>query len=733
VSAPAWLGDPLLSAFAKLTAILFLALLGASILRRASPSLRHLLLGTAFGLALLLPLASVALPRLELPWLRTATSTRADRAVGTPIAHSPATARVDADRSTSPPGAAPTTGPRSRPAGSWRHRALACYAAIAALLLLRLGAGFARLVGVSRRARRVDDAPGWSRIVRGEAGRRARVALSPEVPVPLTWGVLRPEILLPAESARWSDDEKRRALRHEQAHVERADWLVQCVARVGCAVYWFHPLVWLAARRLSLEAELAADDRVLLSGVPSVDYADQLLRLARRLRGPGLRAFDAPTMARRHQLSIRIDSILNHRPRRSTMSRARILSVTFCSLCALLVLGPARLVPAVSEAHAAGRETTASTERDTAPSTPLIVAASRGDLAAVRRLLDAGADPNEYDDRPVRRFEMMRSPLGTAARLGHLEIVAALLDAGADVDAAPTGDATALMEAAGQGHDDVFELLLARGADVNAMIRGDGTPLIAAARGGHGELVARLLAEGADPDVAVRGDGSPLINAARSGDLESMRLLLDAGAAPERYVPGDETPLYHAIRSGEPEAVRLLLDAGVDVEAEIPGDGNALIVAADRGNEEIVELLLERGARADAGVSGDGNALIVAARDGNYDLVRLLLDSGADVDAGVRGDGNPLIMAAAAGHLDVVELLLDRGADVDRVVPGDENALIRAAEGGHYDVVRALLERGADVNKRVRANGEIRTALVMASRRGHEDVANLLRSSGAVR
>jgi ankyrin repeat protein len=73
------------------------------------------------------------------------------------------------------------------------------------------------------------------------------------------------------------------------------------------------------------------------------------------------------------------------------------------------------------------------------------------------------------------------------------------------------------------------------------------------------------------------------------------------------------------------------------------------------------------------------------------------------------------------------------GAEIDRVVPGDENALIRAAEGGHLEVVRFLLDQGADVNMSVRANGEDRTPLRMALRGDHDDVADLLRSRGAVR
>jgi ankyrin repeat protein len=105
----------------------------------------------------------------------------------------------------------------------------------------------------------------------------------------------------------------------------------------------------------------------------------------------------------------------------------------------------------------------------------------------------------------------------------------------------------------------------------------------------------------------------------------------------------------------------------------------------------------------------------------------------------VPGDGNPLIMAAGAGHVDVVSLLLDRGASIDQIVPEDENALIQASASGHLNVVKLLVAHGADVNARAEATKwrgnqptvEWRTALGMARRGGHKEVADFLLASGA--
>ena len=98
---------------------------------------------------------------------------------------------------------------------------------------------------------------------------------------PFTYGVFRPIVFLPYDAENWSEDALRRALRHELEHLSRADWLMHCLARMACAVYWFHPLVWIAWRRLSLEAERACDDAVLLRE-NAVEYASFLINVAER-------------------------------------------------------------------------------------------------------------------------------------------------------------------------------------------------------------------------------------------------------------------------------------------------------------------------------------------------------------------------------------------------------------------------------------------------------------------
>ena len=78
------------------------------------------------------------------------------------------------------------------------------------------------------------------------------------------------------------------------------------------ACYWFHPLVWIAWRRLCLEAERACDDAVVQCSAHT-DYAEQLVSLAERLTAQPQPALG---MAKRSDLSARVSALLDARQRR---------------------------------------------------------------------------------------------------------------------------------------------------------------------------------------------------------------------------------------------------------------------------------------------------------------------------------------------------------------------------------------------------------------------------------
>ncbi len=93
--------------------------------------------------------------------------------------------------------------------------------------------------------------------------------------------------------------------------------------------------------------------------------------------------------------------------------------------------------------------------------TPMLIAASNGDIASAKLLLEYKFSVNEIDDQG-------NTPLMMAAATGNRELVKFLLEHGADIDTLYTPlEKTALMVAAEHGHIEVMKLLVENGANVN--------------------------------------------------------------------------------------------------------------------------------------------------------------------------------------------------------------------------------------------------------------------------
>jgi HEAT repeat protein len=128
------------------------------------------------------------------------------------------------------------------------------------------------------------------------------------------------------------------------------------LAQITCALYWFNPLAWVAARHLRTERERACDDLVLAAGTPGPDYADQLLEIARVMRGgrfPGVFAGASLAMAQRSQLEGRLMAILDPTVPRSGVSRFRTVATSSLFACAMMPLAsvqPWGLAPPAEQA-----------------------------------------------------------------------------------------------------------------------------------------------------------------------------------------------------------------------------------------------------------------------------------------------------------------------------------------------------------------------------------------------
>lgn len=228
--------------------------------------------------------------------------------------------------------------------------------------------------------------------------RRVHLALSSGTPVPLTWGIITPRIVLPLDAARWTAARRRRVLRHELAHIHRFDVLSHGIAMVAETVFWFFPVVRWAGRAARRESELACDDAVLRAGARPSDYADDLLTVGVRAFADAFPALAFASERSTPLLERRVVALLDPTRRRAPLARRSAVAViagTLALTCALSMLrsrlaeaeqppptratAPATVTSPAPARHRAVARRTAATQ---APAMPVATSGSTDPLAS---------------------------------------------------------------------------------------------------------------------------------------------------------------------------------------------------------------------------------------------------------------------------------------------------------------------------------------------------------------
>jgi beta-lactamase regulating signal transducer with metallopeptidase domain len=304
----------------KASLVMLAALAAIACLRRQSAALRHWMLSAAIVAALAAPLAGLAIPSWHLPL----DAISRPRLVATP-APAPAASVLGSS--------APADRRRSASNASLPGLDVlltSAWMAGAGVSVLVLLVGLGRLAWIASSARRVTGGR-WAAAAESVAGdyglRRPIVLLQSDHPALLvTWGFAQPRVILPRTAPDWTDERIRVVLAHEFAHIKRGDWLIQMVAEIARAGYWFNPVIWIACRRLRQESEQATDDVVLHAGIDGSDYAAHLLELARAFsrHRPWL---PAPAIVRPSSLERRVSAMLNSHVNRSPITRTARLGI----------------------------------------------------------------------------------------------------------------------------------------------------------------------------------------------------------------------------------------------------------------------------------------------------------------------------------------------------------------------------------------------------------------------
>jgi uncharacterized protein len=427
----------------------------------------------------------------------------------------------------------------------------------------------------------------------------------------------------------------------------------------------------------------------------------------------------------------------------------RGLKLRTVALIALSVIGLIALsVILMPGAGVGAPEATDIDHRNPDGSTPLQWAAYEGDVAEVRRLLDAGADASLANDYGA-------TPMGLAAEVADTEILKLLLDAGADADSPNADGQTALMAVARTGNVEAAKALLDHGATVDARESWGGqTALMWASARRHPEMMELLIAHGAAVD-------------ARSIHRDYQRHVTAEGR-PKSTDSGGFTPLLYAARENCIACVDVLLTSGADIDLPDPDGVSPLNLAIMNANWDLAERLIERSADVDqwdiygeaplytavglrSRTDGGRASIDPPNQTDGLTIIRLLLERGANPNmqlffrpANVRGSTNtrgstPLIRAANAGDLELVQLLLEHGADAtlymaDRQTPIHGVLAGRVAEPEALELIKILYTAGTDVDVVALVNHieEVRggTALHYAVRKRYKEVIQLLASYG---
>ena len=353
-----------------------LAALGAYALRRRSAASRHAVWTAAVIGHLAIPALVFILPAWTIPvlpaapWMQQAPSiseslettplqnisfSPASKASG-PIAPAPKAQTAASKQATEPGvGAAVSSMSSNSTVTSRRPSTTAILAMIwflgAALVLLRLALGTLKVGQLAREGARVEDGV-WLSLTQRLANRlgvsRPMTLLRGDsLSVPVTWGIIYPAVLLPQDADTWSDERRRFVLVHEMAHVKRFDALTQLLAQFAVALFWFDPLVWIAAHQMRVEREHACDDYVLRDGTTPSLYAGELLEMVQSIGTPrhdrAAPAFAALAMARRSEFEGRMLAILDPRLDRQTLKPKGTLMTA--AIVAILTLPLAALRP----------------------------------------------------------------------------------------------------------------------------------------------------------------------------------------------------------------------------------------------------------------------------------------------------------------------------------------------------------------------------------------------------
>ncbi|GAB1267159.1 hypothetical protein NBRC116493_04120 [Aurantivibrio infirmus] len=711
----------------RITLLLSVASLAAVLLRYQSAALRRLIWVGAFSLILLIPLLSVALPKI--PLLATeqdTTAAIANEIVGinneakplnkleeinnsTGVNHEAKTnvevLDVPADNSsTITPGIIENSGQDS----------LAINLELSLFLLWAMGFVFfslrllrhtlmARALFRRSQALNMDD-PLY--LFTQNISRENRISLysSDELSTPIALGIIRPSVVLPADYISWSRSKQESAILHELGHINNADSFTRILAYISCTIYWFHPLAWYGFRKLKEEQEKSADNFVLDKGVAASTYAQDLLDIVKTIQSKQLNSGVMTAMGSYSFFPQRMRSILSTSQSRRGLSRGQ----TTITLLALIAIAT---VLAIFSARPDAQQTN-SEDRSEIQQT---INALENELELVRSETKSQTQTPEGKQEKIVDLETeiktLKENLPTTP---EIEEFTAINKAWSQAFAA--GDLDKLMEFYAEDAVAVTPDKTYRGKNEIRRYFGD--------MAGSGVNITMDInsVDVKDNQATEIGTYHVTINEGidltLSGDYQAQwrkqngRWLITED---ESHMP-DLSPIGDYVAGFIGEFVD-----NFDFDFDFDFD-------RDRGNIDF-----SKGQKNYDQNRGRYSEIWANAKDelakASKEIEREMKFAKNQYSSNRRNREDTALNAAASnGHKDVVKMLLEGNIDVDKTGANGNTPLYSAAENGHKAIVKMLLDEGADPNV---SNASGLTPLYSASKNGHSDIVKLLIKGGA--
>ncbi len=389
--------------------------------------------------------------------------------------------------------------------------------------------------------------------------------------------------------------------------------------------------------------------------------------------------------------------------------------------------------------------------------TALTIASQKGHKDIVELLLKH--NPN-VDLQNKNRF----TALMFAIQNGHEKVVEMLLEHNPNVDLQNKDGWTALMIASQKGHEKVVEMLLRHNPNVDLQNKDGFTTLMFAAQHGHKEIVQMLVKKnGVKGQLGI----DALMLASIAGHMDVAKILI---AKIEELDQDLKKELEDASKKDCLDIIKTLIKQNVNI---LGSNGrNALITAAYFNKSEIVRILIEKGVNVNASFHDGITALMRASQKGHTEIVRMLVvEYGADVNATASGktaydlaandeiknilrtaaQGNAVNSASVApvsqapvqpqisappqekaefsGAKRTHDTVSQRPAAhvPSQVLPAPQEnldeLLLEAIKKNDKNAVESLLKREASANAKDKDGW---TALILASRYGHTEIAQIL-------